>query len=85
MGIGQIVWGLASVIIGEAIIGVRHLGLALTGAIMGAVLYRLMVALVLRAGANASDLKLITSLFVFAAMILPGLLARLKRKEASHA
>jgi putative ABC transport system permease protein len=85
MGIGMIVWGLASVIIGEALIGSRHLGLSLVGAIMGAVLYRLMIALVLRAGANANDLKLITSAFVFLAMILPGLLGRLKRKEVKHA
>jgi putative ABC transport system permease protein len=85
MGIGMIVSGLAGVIIGEALIGSRHLGLSLTGAIMGTMLYRLMAALVLRAGANATDLKLITSLFVFAAMILPALIGRLKRKEVKHA
>jgi putative ABC transport system permease protein len=85
MGIGIIVWGLASVIIGEALTGTRHLGLSLTGALMGAVLYRLMVALVLGFGANANDLKIITAAFVFAAMVFPGLLGRLRGKEVRHA
>jgi putative ABC transport system permease protein len=35
MGIGMVVWGLASVIIGEALTGTRSLGLTIIGAIMG--------------------------------------------------
>jgi putative ABC transport system permease protein len=35
MGIGMIVWGLASVIIGEALVGSQQLGLVITGAVMG--------------------------------------------------
>src|SRR6266550_945145 len=31
MGIGMVVWGLASVIIGEALVGTRQLGLSITG------------------------------------------------------
>jgi putative tryptophan/tyrosine transport system permease protein len=79
MGIGVIVWGLASVIIGEALVGGQHhVGLAITGAIMGSILYRLLVALVLRAGLNPNDLKLITAVFVFVALILPDVLKRLR-------
>jgi len=54
---------------------------------MGSVLFRLLVALALRAGLNPNDLKLVTALFVFVALILPGLLARLQRrgKTAAHA
>lgn len=78
MGIGMVVWGLASVIIGEALVGARHLGLTIVGAIMGSLLFRLMIALVLRAGLNANDLKLITAIFVLAAMILPQLVTRKK-------
>ncbi len=78
MGIGMIVWGLASVIIGEALTGGRSLGLTLVGAIMGSVLFRLLVAVALRWGLNPNDLKLITAAFVFAALILPGLLKRLR-------
>ncbi|MDX2081751.1 MAG: hypothetical protein SFU53_13285 [Terrimicrobiaceae bacterium] len=79
MGIGMIVWGLASVIIGEALTGSRSLGLAIAGAVIGSVLFRLLVAIALRWGLNPNDLKLITAVFVFAALILPGLLARMRR------
>lgn len=81
MGIGMIVWGLASVIIGEALTGSRSLGLTLVGAIMGSVLFRLLVAVALRWGLNPNDLKLITALFVFVALILPGLLKKLRRNR----
>jgi putative ABC transport system permease protein len=81
MGIGMIVWGLASVIIGEALTGARSLGLTIIGAIMGSVLFRLLVAIALRWGLNPNDLKLITALFVFAALVLPGFLGKLKRRK----
>lgn len=74
MGIGMVVWGLASVILGEALVGTQHLGLTITGAVLGSILFRLLVALVLRAGLNANDLKLVTAVFVFVAMILPTIL-----------
>ncbi len=78
MGIGMIVLGLASVIIGEALVGVRSVGLLITGAVMGSVLFRLLVAIALRAGLNPTDLKLITAVFVFAALVLPAFLKRLR-------
>jgi len=82
MGIGMLVWGLASVIIGEAIIGEKSIGFLITGAIMGSVIFRLLVAVALRWGMNPNDLKLITALFVFIALILPGLMKKIKtRKE----
>jgi len=80
MGIGMVVWGLASLIIGEALVGVRDLGFVITGAIMGSVLFRLIVALALRGGLNPNDLKLITALFVFVALVLPGFLRQMKRR-----
>ena len=82
MGIGMVVWGLASVIIGESLVGTRNLGLTITGAVMGSVIFRLMVAMALRWGLNPNDLKLITAIFVFAALILPNLLGKLKKKRA---
>jgi len=83
MGIGMVVWGLASVIIGEALTGdTRSLGLTLTGAIFGSVLFRLLVAIALRWGLNPNDLKLITAVFVFLALILPGLVSKMKRRLA---
>jgi len=91
MGIGMVVWGLASVIIGEALVGTRSLGLSSTGAVMGSVLFRLLVAIALRMGLNPNDLKLATAVFVFLALITPSLLKRmgsLRQKssaETSHA
>ena len=91
MGIGMVVWGLASVIIGEALVGTRSLGLSITGAVMGSVLFRLLVAIALRMGLNPNDLKLATAVFVFLALITPSLLKRmgsLRQKpsaETSHA
>jgi len=87
MGIGMVVWGLASVIIGEALIGTQSLGLTIVGAVMGSILFRLLVAIALRAGLDPNDLKLITAVFVFMALILPNLLTVLKRSnvEATHA
>jgi putative ABC transport system permease protein len=77
MGIGMIVWGLASIIIGEALVGVRQLGLIIAGAVMGSVLFRLLVAIALRGGLDPNDLKLVTAVFVFVALVLPGALGRL--------
>ena len=77
MGIGMVVWGLASVIIGEALVGTRQLGFAITGAVMGSVLFRLLVAVALRWGLNPNDLKLITAAFVFIALILPLILRKI--------
>ena len=76
MGIGMVVWGLASVIIGEALVGTRQLGFIITGAVMGSVLFRLLVAIALRGGLNPNDLKLITAVFVFVALVLPTMVSR---------
>jgi putative ABC transport system permease protein len=76
MGIGMVVWGLASVIIGESLVRTRQLSLTITGAVMGSVLFRLLVAIALRWGLNPNDLKLITAVFVLLALVLPGILER---------
>lgn len=82
MGIGMIVLGLASVIIGETLVGTGYLGLTIVGVVMGSVLFRLLVAIALLWGLNPNDLKLITAAFVFIALILPNLLGKLKRKRS---
>jgi putative ABC transport system permease protein len=84
MGIGMVVWGLASIIIGEALVGVRDLGFVIVGAAMGSVLFRLIVALALRGGLNPNDLKLVTAAFVFIALVLPSLVRRFKRAPAAE-
>jgi putative tryptophan/tyrosine transport system permease protein len=82
MGIGMVVWGLASIIIGEALVGVRALGFFITGAVMGSVLFRLIVALALRGGLDPNDLKLATAGFVFLALVLPSFVRRMQRRPS---
>jgi putative tryptophan/tyrosine transport system permease protein len=84
MGIGMVVWGLASVIIGEALVGTHQLGMTIVGAVMGSVLFRLLVAVALRWGLNPNDLKLITAVFVFLALIVPGTLRKLQPRKTSR-
>ena len=85
MGIGMVVWGLASVIIGEALVGSTQLGMTIVGAVMGSVLFRLLVAVALRWGLNPNDLKLITAAFVFLALVVPALLRKLQPRRSAHA
>lgn len=84
MGIGQIVVGLASVIIGETLVGGQHhLGLALIGTVMGSVLFRLLTALVLQAGGDPNDMKLYTAIILFVALVAPTYLAKLRGRRGS--
>jgi putative ABC transport system permease protein len=59
------------------------------GAIMGAVLFRLLVAIAIRMGLDANDLKLVTAVVVLAAIVGPGQIkefrARRARREGRHA
>jgi len=82
MGIGMVVLGFASVIIGESLVGSRQLGLLITGAVMGSVLFRLLVAIALRWGLNPNDLKFATAAFVFAALIFPDAWGKIRKRIA---
>ena len=78
MGIGMLVTGIASVIIGESLVFRKRVSLAVTGVILGSMIFRLIIALALKAGLNPIDLKLITAVFVLAALSLPRLRRLLK-------
>lgn len=71
MGIGMIVAGLASVIIGQAILGRSSVAIAATAVVLGSVLYRVVIFLALRAGLNPNDMKLISAVLVVLALVLP--------------
>ena len=74
MGMGTIVVGAASVMIGDVIFRTRKLSLLIMSCIIGSIIYRLAVALALNVGffgLKASDLKLITALLIVAIMIIP--------------
>ncbi|MGC5327400.1 ABC transporter permease [Brevibacillus sp. SYSU BS000544] len=74
MGIGMIVIGLASVIVGEVLFGHATIMRATIAVILGSVVYRLVIALALRAGLNPSDMKLITAFIVIVALTLPNVM-----------
>ncbi len=74
MGVGVIVVGLASVIGGEALIPARTILLAIFACLIGAIFYRLAIALALNAdfiGLQAQDLNLVTAVLVAMAIVLP--------------
>ena len=71
MGIGTIVIGLASVIIGEVIFGTRNFINWLLAVVGGSVLYRFVIALVLKLGMNQNDMKLLTAVIVVIALAMP--------------
>lgn len=66
MGRGAIVIGLAAVIIGEVIFSkiFRNFALRLLSAVIGAIIYYIVIAAVLKLGLNANDLKLFSALIV---------------------
>lgn len=71
MGIGLILVGLASVIVGQAIFGNRVVIQATLAVVLGAVLYRLAIQFALNAGLNPNDMKLLSALLVIVALLLP--------------
>lgn len=73
MGIGLIVAGLASVIIGQAIITGRRFIFATLAVVVGSIVYRIVIQLALQAGADPNDMKLISAILVIAALLLPRL------------
>lgn len=71
MGIGSIVIGLASLIVGEVIFSTKTFWKTIISVILGAVIYRVIIALVLKAGMEANDLKLFTAITVAICLSLP--------------
>lgn len=73
MGIGLIIAGLASVILGQAILGTRTILVAVLAVILGSVLYRVAIQLALMAGLDPNDMKLISAVLVVIALVVPQL------------
>ncbi|WP_044748784.1 ABC transporter permease [Bacillus alveayuensis] len=82
MGIGMIIVGLASVIIGEALFGANSIARATLAVIGGAIVYRIVVTLALRVQFfETGDVKLITAFIVIAALIFPQFIASQNEKR----
>ena len=86
MGIGLIVAGLASVIIGQAVIPGRRFIFATLAVVVGSVVYRIVIQLALQAGADPNDMKLISAILVIAALLLPrlGVFRHMRARRREH-
>ncbi len=83
MGIGLIVAGLASVIVGQAIFGLTAVWQAVMAAALGSVIYRGVIQVALNNGFNPNDMKLVSAVLVVLALVLPawGPLRRLRSQR----
>ncbi len=82
MGIGAIVIGLASIIIGEVIFGYRFkFWYYLMGVLLGSVIYRIIIAIVLQMGMKSQDMKLFTAIVVALALSVPVLKSKIFKKK----
>ncbi|GAB3819760.1 ABC transporter permease [Tessaracoccus terricola] len=91
MGIGLIVAGLASVIIGQALFGMTAVWQAILAAILGSVIYRVVIQLALDADLRPNDMKLVSAVLVVIALVLPQvpavkkMQARMRRRRVAEA
>jgi putative ABC transport system permease protein len=84
MGIGAVVTGVATLMVGETLLGKRPIGRWIAGAVAGAVAFRLAVAAAVRAGLNPNALKLVTALLVLIVLVLPVLVRRARRRPSAE-
>lgn len=92
MGVGTIVIGLAGIMIGEAVFSKRSYFHRLTGVVIGSIVYRIIIAFVLRISLNsdfvikitADDMKLITAVIVACALVIPNLKSQKAAKSVKE-
>ena len=83
MGTGAIVIGLASIVIGEVLLGrLRSFGSRLISAVVGSVVYFLIRAIVLQLGMDANDMKLLSAVIVALALCVPVAINKWKIRSA---
>jgi putative tryptophan/tyrosine transport system permease protein len=72
MGVGAIVIGLASIVMGEVLLyWVKNFAAKLTAILIGSVIYRIIIAAVLQMGMDTDDMKLLTAVVVALALSVP--------------
>lgn len=91
IGVGTIVIGLASIILGESIFSAKLMWAITLSVIFGSILYRLFIAIALGnellkdIGIGSEDLNLITAILVVLALVLPKQLKKWKSKRGKSA
>jgi len=88
MGQGVIVIGLASIVIGEVMfLKAKNFAVKMLAIMCGSVIYRIIIALILRMGLDTNDMKLFTAIVVALALSIPTMLKNkplFNRKEAQR-
>lgn len=80
-GTGMLVLGLAGIIIGEAILRPRGIGMGLVAAAAGAVIYRLLYTIALQLGFAATDMNLVSAVLVAITISIPYLQKKAGRRK----
>ena len=76
MGIGIVIFGLGSVMMGEALVSllnIQSIAMRLIGVIIGCIVFRLIIAFTLALGVDPNWLKLVTALIVLVVVGIPNL------------
>ena len=81
MGVGTIVIGLASVIIGEVIFRDKNNHRAIIAVVLGSILYRIIIAFVLGRGIHPNDFRLISAMMLALALAMPMIREKLNLKN----
>lgn len=84
-GIGKLVIGLASIIVGEAFFGKKTVLRSFLAVVTGAILYRYILTAALQLGVNANDQKLLSASIVTLAIILPTVKGYILKWRKRHA
>lgn len=78
MGTGIVIIGLASLIIGEIIVGKKHLIQNAIAVVIGSIVYWIIIALVMRADIDVSDIKLLSALIIILSLSYPVIINKIK-------
>lgn len=81
-GIGMMVVGLASIIVGEAFLRKKTLIFHFMAVIIGAIAYRFILTIALQIGIASTDLKLVSAILVALAISLPQMVGKRGKKHA---
>ncbi len=84
VGTGMVTIALASLIIGETLVGKRTMVRRVLGVVFGSCLYRFIVAVALRFNVPAAAMKLVSALIVAVAISMPAIRAKFAFEQRKH-
>ena len=85
VGTGMVTIALASLIIGETLVGKRTMLRRVLGVVFGSCLYRFIVAVALRFNVPAAAMKLVSAIIVAVAISMPAIQAHFAFEKRKHA